>query len=86
VVELMELLEAKGAIIHYTDPYVPVFPKIREHHFDLSSIEPTPETIASYELLLLATDHAKFDYAMFLQQAQLIVIRAASTSNRIRML
>jgi UDP-N-acetyl-D-glucosamine dehydrogenase len=72
-VELMELLEEKGAIIHYTDPHVPVFPKMREHHFDLSSINPTPENIASYDLLLLATDHAKFDYAMFQQQAKLIV-------------
>jgi len=72
-VELMELLEAKGAIIHYTDPHVPVFPKMREHYFDLSSVEPTPEAIASYDLLLLATDHAKFDYAMFQQHAQLIV-------------
>jgi UDP-N-acetyl-D-glucosamine dehydrogenase len=72
-VELMELLEEKGAIIHYTDPHVPVFPKMREHHFDLSSIDPTPENIASYDLLLLATDHAKFDYAMFQQNAKLIV-------------
>jgi UDP-N-acetyl-D-glucosamine dehydrogenase len=72
-VELMELLEEKGAIVHYTDPHVPVFPKMREHHFDLSSIDPTPENIASYDLLLLATDHAKFDYAMFQQQAKLIV-------------
>ncbi len=72
-VKLMELLEKKGAIIHYTDPHVPVFPKMREHHFDLSSIDPTPQTIASYDLLLLATDHAKFDYAMFQQYAKLIV-------------
>lgn len=72
-VELMELLEEKGAIIHYTDPHVPVFPKMREHHFDLSSIDPTPENIASYDLLLLATDHAKFDCAMFQQNAKLIV-------------
>jgi UDP-N-acetyl-D-glucosamine dehydrogenase len=72
-VELMELLHAKGAVIHYTDPHVPVFPKMREHYFDLSSIDPTPEAIASYDALLLATDHAKFDYAMFQQKAELIV-------------
>lgn len=72
-VELMELLEEKGAIVHYTDPHVPVFPKMREHYFDLSSINPTAEAIQSYDLLLLATDHAKFDYELFQQNAKLIV-------------
>jgi UDP-N-acetyl-D-glucosamine dehydrogenase len=72
-VELMELLQEKGAIIHYTDPHVPVFPKMREHHFDLSSIDPTPQNISSYDVLLIATDHAKFDYAMFQKNAKLIV-------------
>lgn len=72
-VVLMELLEEKGAIFHYSDPHIPVFPKMREHYFDLSSVDPTPENIAGYDVLLLATDHAKFDYVMFQQQARLIV-------------
>ena len=72
-VALMELLEEKGAIVEYTDPHVPVFPAMREHHFDLSSVKPTPERIAEYDMLMLATDHAKFDYAMFQQHAQLII-------------
>ena len=36
-VEIMELIEAKGGTVAYSDPHVPVFPKMREHHFDLSS-------------------------------------------------
>lgn len=72
-VELMELLEEKGVIVHYTDPHVPFFPIMREHYFDLSSINPTAEAIQSYDLLLLATDHAKFDYELFQQNAKLIV-------------
>ena len=72
-VELMELLQEKGAIIHYTDPHVPVFPKMREHHFNLSSVDPTPQNISSFDLLLLATDHSNFDYAMFQLHAKLIV-------------
>lgn len=72
-VELMELLQEKGAIIDYIDPHIPVFPKMRRHYFDLKSVDPKPEVIAKYDLLLLATDHAKFDYAMFKQHAQLIV-------------
>jgi UDP-N-acetyl-D-glucosamine dehydrogenase len=72
-VKLMELLEAKGAIVEYTDPHVPVFPKMREHYFDLESVNLTPENIAKYDVLLLATNHTKFDYAMFKENAQLII-------------
>ncbi len=72
-VELMELLQAKGAHIDYADPWVPVFPKMREHHFDLSSVTLTPESIASYDAVLLATNHDVFDYDMIQQHARLIV-------------
>jgi len=46
---------------------------MREHYFDLSSINPTVEAIKCYDLLLLATDHTKFDYELFQQNAKLIV-------------
>jgi UDP-N-acetyl-D-glucosamine dehydrogenase len=72
-VALMELLEEKGAIVEYTDPYVPFFPKMRDHLFDLTSVNLTPEIIASYDILLLVTDHTTFDYEMIQQNAQLIV-------------
>jgi UDP-N-acetyl-D-glucosamine dehydrogenase len=68
-VALMGLLEEKGAIVEYTDPYVPFFPKMR----DLTSVNLTPEIIASYDVLLLATDHSTFDYKMIQKNAQLIV-------------
>ena len=72
-VELMELLEEKGAIVEYTDPHVPIFPKMREHHFDLKSVDTTPSKVAGYDLLLLATAHKAFDYDMFKKNAQLII-------------
>lgn len=72
-VELMELLSSKGAVVEYSDPFVPVFPKMREHYFDLSSIELSSDKIAGYDLLLLATDHDVFDYDLIQENAQLIV-------------
>ena len=72
-VELMELLVARGAKVDYSDMHVPVFPKMREHHFDLSSVTLTPQSIASYDLLLLATNHDSFDYPMIAKHAKLIV-------------
>lgn len=72
-VELMELLQAKGAQIDYADPWVPVFPKMRKHHFDLRSVDLTPDSIASFDAVLLATNHDVFDYDMIQQHARLIV-------------
>ena len=65
--------QAKGALIDYADPWVSVFPKMGEHHFDLSCVALTPESIASYEALLIPTNHDVFDYDMIQQHARLIV-------------
>jgi UDP-N-acetyl-D-glucosamine dehydrogenase len=72
-VELMSLLQAKGAQIAYSDPHVPKFPKMRRYAFDLESIELTPQRLAGFDVVLLATDHDKFDYEMIEKSAELIV-------------
>ncbi len=72
-VALMELLRAKGAEIAYSDPYVPVFPRMREHRFDLESVALTAESVAGYDCAVLATDHAAFDFALIQRHARLIV-------------
>lgn len=72
-VEIMELLEAKGCLVAYSDPHVPVFPKMREHYFDLSSVALTAESLASFDAVVLATDHDKFDYELIRQHARLVV-------------
>ena len=72
-VEIMDLLQEKGAHIDYSDPHIPVFPRKRNYQFDLQSVPLTAESIASYDALVLATDHDKFDYALLQQHAQLIV-------------
>ena len=70
---LMEKLRDLGADVAYSDPHVPVFPKMREHHFDLSSVPLDAATLAGYDCVLLATDHDKFDYPMIKANAKLIV-------------
>ncbi len=70
---LLELLRDRGAKFSYSDPYFPIFPKMREHKFDLKSVALTPKTIAAYDCILLATNHTAFDYKMIKKHAQLIV-------------
>jgi len=61
---LMEKLQARGAKVAYHDPYVPVIRPTREHaHWTgTKSVAWNQETIASYDLVLLATNHACVNY------------------------
>ena len=63
-VELMELLQDKGADVSYSDPFFRSFPLMRNHSFDLQSVRLTPETISSFDVVLLATDHDAFDLSL----------------------
>lgn len=72
-IEIMELIRDKGAVLHYSDPHVPVFKKMREHSFDLTSVELTSEVLQSYDAVLITTDHEKFDLNMVKENAPLII-------------
>ncbi|MGB6114600.1 MAG: nucleotide sugar dehydrogenase [Comamonas sp.] len=72
-VEIMDLLQDKGAEVAYSDPHVPIFPKKRNYTFDLQSEPLTPENLARFDCVVLATDHDGFDYPLLLKHARLIV-------------
>lgn len=72
-VTLMEMLRDTGSDLSYSDPHVPVFPKMREHSFDMSSTDLTPEALAAQDAVILATNHDAFDYDMIKKHASLIV-------------
>lgn len=72
-VVIMQKLLSHGATVHYSDPHVPVFPKIRRCHFDLASVELTAANLQSYDCVLIATNHDAFDYDAILAHASLIV-------------
>lgn len=72
-VEIMSLLENKGAVIAYADPHVPEFPHKRDYHFALSSTPLDTDSISSFDCLVIATDHDAFDYNLLKRQARLIV-------------
>ena len=72
-VVLMEKLISNGAIVDYSDPHVPVLPRMRRCYFDLTSVELTVENLKSYDCILLATNHDAFDYEAIYASAPLIV-------------
>jgi UDP-N-acetyl-D-glucosamine dehydrogenase len=70
---LMEKLRDLGAAVEYSDPHIAKFPKMREHHFDLSSVKISKESLAQYDCVLLATDHDNFNYNLIKNHSKLIV-------------
>ena len=72
-VELMELLVNKGAIVSYSDPHVPLFPKMREHSFKLASVALSEQSLGEHDAVLLATDHSDFDYELIESFGKLII-------------
>ena len=72
-VELMHLLDLKGALVAYSDPFFPCFPPIRKFQFTLNSVELTPEIVAAYDAIILATDHDNFNYTLIADHSQLLI-------------
>lgn len=72
-VMVMEILRDWGANVAYCDPNVPVFPKMREHNFDLSSLELTAKNLRAQDAVLLLTDHTAFDYDLIARESDLLV-------------
>jgi UDP-N-acetyl-D-glucosamine dehydrogenase len=72
--ELIERLEALGASVDYNDPHVPATHHMR-HWGDLgkSSVPLTAESLAGYDCVLIATDHAAYDWQLVADHAKLIV-------------
>lgn len=71
--KLIEILREYGAEVSYNDPYVPKLPKTRKYSYVMESVELTAENIASYDLVLLSTDHDDYDYKFIEEHAKLIV-------------
>ena len=69
--ELIRLLMEKGSQVDYHDFYIPHLHKTRKYDFDLQSIK--LDTINTYDLVILATDHDKYDYEFLQTNAQIIV-------------
>jgi len=72
-VRIMELLRKNKAIVAYSDPYFPTFPKMREHHFNLQSVALTKENLCNQDAVIITTPHDLFDFEFIKQHAKLII-------------
>ena len=72
-VEIMRQLQELGSRVDYADPYFPAFPRMREYHFNLRSVDITADALHSYDCAVIATDHDAFDYQLIFEHAPLVV-------------
>jgi UDP-N-acetyl-D-glucosamine dehydrogenase len=73
--KLIELLETRGALVEYHDPYIPVIPVTREHAplAGRKSVELTPEVVNRYDAILIATDHDNIDYSLLVEHGKIVI-------------
>jgi len=72
-IELIELLRQKGAKVDYNDPYIPRTHKQRRHDLGLKSKPLSARMLASYDAVLISTDHSDYDYDWITRHARLVV-------------
>jgi UDP-N-acetyl-D-glucosamine dehydrogenase len=72
---LMEILETFGAEVSFYDPYIPEIAPTREHaiYTGMRSVDWDEETIRSFDLAIIATDHNDVDYTQLLAWSKLVV-------------
>jgi UDP-N-acetyl-D-glucosamine dehydrogenase len=72
--KLLELLTQRGAKLDYNDPYFPALHKMRHYDYShMKSVELTPQNLASYDCVLIATDHSSYDYDAIVKNSRLVV-------------
>ena len=71
--KLIEELQKRGALVDYNDPYVPRTWKMREYDFKMESRDLTPETLSSYDAVVVSTDHSSYDWDFIVEHSRLVV-------------
>jgi UDP-N-acetyl-D-glucosamine dehydrogenase len=70
---ILEALEAKGSVVAYHDPFVPVLPAMRHHTIRLASQPLTADFLAAQDCVVIVTDHDTVDYAHVVEHSRLVV-------------
>ncbi len=69
---IMDLLQKKGAVIRYHDPYIPSLPSFRKYSFKLKSSPLTEPLLRRIDAAVVVTDHS-IDYHRIVKLAPLLI-------------
>ncbi len=68
--DVMRLLETRGATVHYHDPFVPSF---REDGHEAHGVALTKDELAKADAVVVVTDHTTVDYQFVVDHAAMVV-------------
>jgi UDP-N-acetyl-D-glucosamine dehydrogenase len=73
--KLIELMERRGAVVEYHDPYVAEIPQTREHAAlaGRRSVALAESNLSSYDAVVISTDHDAIDWKHIVTYAKLVV-------------
>jgi UDP-N-acetyl-D-glucosamine dehydrogenase len=72
---LIHLLRERKAVVDFHDPHIPVVPTTRDHpeFSGMKSVKLTAKALASYDCVLISTDHDAVDYEELVRHAPLVI-------------
>jgi UDP-N-acetyl-D-glucosamine dehydrogenase len=71
--ELIEKLHELGAAVDYNDPIVPQTHQMRKYDLRMSSVALSPESLRSYDAVVVSTNHSAYDWQLIADNAKLII-------------
>ena len=69
-IDVMRLLQQKGALVSYHDPYIP---HIKHDNWEISSVTDLMPAVKAADCVVIVTNHKVYDYAAILKESKLIV-------------
>jgi len=67
---VIHLLQEKGAIVEYNDPYIP---EIHHDELDMVSVPDVMAAVKAADCVVIITNHKQYDYPAILASAKLVV-------------
>ena len=83
--KIMQILQQRGAQLDYNDPYFPRLHKMRHYNYEnMKSVGLTPQTLGSYDVVVIATDHSSYDYGAIVDASKMVVDTRNATRRVVR--
>jgi UDP-N-acetyl-D-glucosamine dehydrogenase len=72
--DVLSLLQARGAVLSYSDPHVPALEgRLWHNGTDLEHVDLTAARPEAYDCIVIVTDHSRFDYDGLQRAAKVVV-------------
>ena len=72
-IDVMRLLEERGAKVEYHDPYIPEVRDLGHGEPNVKSVPLNDKRVRAADVVVITTDHSCFDFARVVKNAKLVV-------------